>query len=471
MRKLIQFLLITAALVRRHPVIAANEEAPPVVAANESLSAANFTVRDNGSLFVPYGAFPVSIMLDAKDAARARAAGHAVGANGMVTALQIVDEQAALSMANELNSISGRLSRLFRGAPVYVGHPYHPNPELRDTDKRARGWGKSIEIANEEGGFRFIVAYNELGSAEVNDAQFAYHSPQWDMELLPIVKGQPLRCRPVRLQSFGLTNQPNIPVPAIVAANEADAGGDESRETETEDEPSMNLLDKIKALLKKAGLTSEADTDEAVEGAIGNLISNLAWSRERKAADENELKKLQAVAGANEGDTRTREELLEVVITAANERQQVQAQLTAANEARTAAEERLTAANEAAATARRERLNLAMTGLISEGRLTLAEANAETTRLLTAANEAEVTTALEELGKRTPKTGERLSGNLAGARKTIIGANEGQIRMRQREEAVQAVLAEITRGRAQQPEDHQRAWSIARQRNPSLFSY
>lgn len=163
-------------------------------AANDGLGAA-FEVLEQGRLFVPYGEYP-----------------HSAG-------MQVVDRAAGEAMRAQMHSILGWARKMFVGYPVFLGHPDHPNAERRKEfpDKRAYGWVKDIEVAND--GIVFVVKYNGLGAALVQDGQVGYHSPYWRMQPLGKNTAGKSWARPVSLISIGLTNSPNIPVPAIIAAN------------------------------------------------------------------------------------------------------------------------------------------------------------------------------------------------------------------------------------------------------------
>jgi hypothetical protein len=194
------------------------EAANSVESGQGSISAANFAVREGGDLIVPYGDFPQVVILRGRHLQEAKAAGMRVGPDGKAVVIQRVDAAAGNAMASELSSLLGKARRFFLGVPVYNGHPFHPDPEKRKeyADKRAFGWIKGV--SNEADAVRMEVKWNPLGLEAVNDGHLAYHSPQWEMEKVGVENGMGIY-RPVRLTSSGLTNEPNIPVPALVAAN------------------------------------------------------------------------------------------------------------------------------------------------------------------------------------------------------------------------------------------------------------
>lgn len=180
---------------RAAAVPAANDESgtpsPSILTAANDIVAARFQVSATG-IFMPFGEYP-----------------HGVG-------LQIVDAQAGQRMAADLASFFGRARRLFAGAPVYVGHPDHHEASIRALfpDARARGWCRSVEVQSD--GLHFPVKWNTLGKGELEDGQYAFHSPYWALERVTTAAGR-AAVRPIRLLSIGLTNTPNIKVPSIIS--------------------------------------------------------------------------------------------------------------------------------------------------------------------------------------------------------------------------------------------------------------
>lgn len=431
--------------------VACNEE-NGLAAANESLCPATFSVLDGGDLVVPYGEYPQEILLSAEDARTARALGHQVAANGAVIAVQVMDNQAAMSMANDLASLGRKITTLFRGLPIYNGHPYHPDPARRSNypDKRAYGWSKAIEATND--GMRIAVDYNQLGTEAVNDAQLVYHSPQWKMELLPIQRGEPIRCRPFRLISIGLTNEPNIPVPAIVAANESEQPPALESQDQIQTPPANAMFEAIKKALIEAGLIKPEDTDDAIMAAIASLIQDITWSRERKKQDEMELAKISAACGesATSAAANDRLALLDKLIAKAGT-----ADVIAAN-----------------AKASRDRfIGLSLDDLIITGRISKAEADQQRPTLVEAANDTDVINRLDALTKLAPKwqTQAKHAASLGGAKKEVIAANNSEILASKRAAAQAEALQEITKGKPAKAGDVEKAWNLARQRNPSIF--
>ena len=424
----------------RHPsfAMAANDApAPEIFAVNE----AAYDVDKAGVMIVPFAEVPVMVSVNGRK----------------VRGLQRIDAEAGNAMAADMGGILGALKNALMGRPIFLGHPYHPDPveAAKYPDKRARGFIKSVEVANDS--IRLIPKYNKLGKEEVEDEQLLFHSPQWRMQPVMAANGQqevkdgmPV-FRPTSLHSGGLTNNPNINVPPLMGANE---------------EQAMNIdLNKLIAALKEAGLIQEGDDEAAILSAIGGVARELQWSRERKTQMAAEIAAMRKAVpdAANEA---TFEELLQSLCSAA--------EATAANEVqRNDLQTRIEAANERFAAARAARVDDAMRALITAGHVTNAQRDEIRTELIESANEDAVTARLAELTKVKPKLG--TSGGITdaarGAGKVVMAANEASNRSRLRNEAVTAALMEIANGGRAKPGDQERAWNLAQSRNPELFSH
>jgi len=383
-------------LLIQHLILAANEN----TAANEAVVAGAFTIMQPDGFELEYGEYP-----------------HSVG-------VQLFDRESAQSMANELSSLLGKLTRGFRGVPVYAGHPDHPDQRMaaQYPDRKARGWIKEIIVG--ETSARFITAYNELGKGEVDDAQWAGYSPLWLMQPVANQRG---KFRPMILKSMALTNNPNMPVKPLIVANE----------TETENTHPMKpeTLLKLKKLL---GIADDAD-DTALDQAANDFCDK-ALAKKDKPAPEPEKKDPPAEEKKEEEDPPA----------------------SAANEAVQLA---LTAANDAVAAMRNTRIDFALDALISSGRLTLAKRDATRTSLVACANDADLSAQIDTLRGAKPGLQTKLthSDNLAKDKGKVIAANDGDARRVLRDQAVEAV-------RKEKPGISDTvAWGIAASRDSALF--
>ena len=133
--------------------------------------------------------------------------------------LQRVDRAAAEAMTAHFKSFWSRLGRAFGGLPFYVGHPDVPELAGPQPDPRARGWIMDLEARAD--GLYAQVRWTEEGRRMIQDRQFKFYSPYWQVETIGQEAGLPL-FRPVRLISAGLTNQPNLPVLPLANQSKAD---------------------------------------------------------------------------------------------------------------------------------------------------------------------------------------------------------------------------------------------------------
>lgn len=364
---------------------AANE-----AAANEAVVAGSFTITQPDGFEIAYGEYA-----------------HPVGT-------QVFDRESAQSMANELASLLGKISRGFRGVPVYAGHPDHPDQRMaaQYPDRKARGWIKEIIVG--ENSARFVTAYNELGKGEVEDAQWAGYSPLWLMQPVANQRG---KFRPMILKSMALTNNPNMPVPPLIVANE------------TENPNPMKPELKAK-LMKLLGLAEDADDtvfDEAANGYFDKMLAEKNKPAEEPKPDEEKAKAEAAAAAANAA---------------------------------------VTAANEAVINLRNTRIDFALDQLVTSGRVTPANVPAEKAKLVACANEADLTTAINALRALKPSLQTNLThaANIAAQKGELLAANDASQKSRERQDAVDSVMKErpgIT---------PTVAWGIAASRNPKLFT-
>lgn len=371
-------------------VLACNEN----LAANEAVVAGSFTITQPDGFEIAYGEYA-----------------HPVGT-------QVFDRESAQSMANELASLLGKITRGFRGVPVYAGHPDHPDQRMaaQYPDRKARGWIKEIIVGDKSA--RFVTAYNELGKGEVEDAQWAGYSPLWLMQPIANERG---KFRPMILKSMALTNNPNMPVPPLIVANE----------TESTPENPSPMKSELKAkLMKLLGLAEDAD-DTAFDEAANNFFDAKLAEKDRPAEepkpDEEKVKAEAAAAAAN---------------------------------AATAA------ANEAVANLRTTRIDFALDQLMITGRVTPANLPAEKAKLVACANDADLTAAIEKLRAVKPslQTGLTHAANIAAQKPELLAANDADARARQRQEAVDAVMKE------RPGISPTVAWGIAASRNAKLFT-
>lgn len=151
------------------------------------------TIKDEWIHLAPKGRFP-----------------HARG-------LQVFDDIAMEKMANEFNSVAGRLQRMFAGRPLYVGHPDVPEVADQFPDKKAYAWFEKLEVRTD--GLWGKPKMSAPGAELIANGHYKFVSPYVDAVEIGMENGKRL-LRPVQLISVGLTNNPNLPVQPL--ANEKD---------------------------------------------------------------------------------------------------------------------------------------------------------------------------------------------------------------------------------------------------------
>ncbi len=254
---------------------------PILFAANESTDAANEASgyvlgqieyaanegKENWVQLSPFGKFP-----------------HPLG-------MQVFNQADSDNCVNEFESVwnkaLGNGSKMgFGGLPWYVGHPDNDAFRAQYPDKSAKGRIKQLETRSaancaacadfcnqtsqepcREHGLFGNVKWNDEGKRLIANESFHGHSVNWRIKRV----GNELH--PIFLKSVGFTNEPNIPVSQITAANE---------------EQKMNsLLDFINKLLKPA--KPYASNEEAEAGMTD-------YANEREKAIKDAADKTQAIA-------------------------------------------------------------------------------------------------------------------------------------------------------------------------------
>lgn len=173
-------------------------------------------------------------------------------------------EDCAKRMVGEFNSLRGKLGRMFRGIPIYIGHP-DVDPTIWTDDRRL---GKATQLDARADGLWAYAEWNSLGRENQTEGFWVYPSPRWDA---PVGKA---RFEPDRLISIGLTNTPRIETSEPCANSQLDTN------TET-----TNIMDP-KLIREKLGLAPEA-TDEEVFAKIESLQTAATAAEERATQAEN----------------------------------------------------------------------------------------------------------------------------------------------------------------------------------------
>jgi hypothetical protein len=188
----------------------------------------------------------------------------------------------AQAMEAHFNSVAGRLGRLFRGCPIFIGHP--------DVDRTIwpdeRRLGKVSGLQARADGLWARGEWNSLGADNKENGYWVYPSPRWDG---PPNKSQ---FRPDRLLSIGLTNMPRIKTSEPIANA---LGGKEDSQQNT------NNMDR-KLLIAKLGLAPEATDEEIMAKLDAMLKENADMAAAEKAKLDAESKKQEGASKEEEDD-------------------------------------------------------------------------------------------------------------------------------------------------------------------------
>ena len=301
----------------------------------------------------PYGEWPTSERND----------------DGQPEAVQIFTRDDAAALVKRFNAWHRRLSRLARlnSCKVYVGHPdFAPEiwPQRIDL-------GDVVELSEDENGLNGRIRWN--ADAATHLKKHAFPSVAWDTD-----EEQPGREHPVMLWSVGMWHRPNIK--GVRSA--INALPDVPDPTQNDN---MNLIEQIKALLIKAGLLKETDSEESLLGGISSLIQNIVWKRESEERDAKLASEIKTALNS-ESDLPVVEGVTQIV-----------ARLNAdASELGTLRERvnALTAERDAERTAR---INAILDRLVETGRVSKADADAEGDDSLRARLNADPDKAVAEL--------------------------------------------------------------------------
>ncbi len=390
------------ATMKKKLTLAANNA--ETLLANAAEGGSPFAILQGDGFLVPFGKFP-----------------HKQG-------LQLFDKDAAEAIVAAHNGITAKLTRWVTGGsyPIYVGHPDLPGS--KDADKRAYGWIENMRVTDE--GLHLSAKWSEAGRELVENAHFKFYSPLWWTRK---VKGG---IQPIALKSMGLTNDPNIPVPALANEAEESGGGDQ----ESGEESHTNEENMKPELLAALGLEEGA----TAEDALAKIVS-------LKEASE-------VAANAEKPEDGENSETLKAETLKAEEEK------VAAEEKAKLAEEEKAAAEGKVATAAANVVDMA----IAAGKITPAEKDAKVADLLAANDFA---AALQDLGKLPAKVKtESVTGDLGNAKsRLVIAANDETAAAK----AERATLVENefqnTSPALSTGERKRIAWERARRKNPEAF--
>lgn len=180
-------------------------------------------------------------------------------------------EEDANSVIAEFTSLRGKLGRMFRGIPIYIGHP-DSRPDLYTDHRRL---GKYSDLQARPDGLWAKEELNSLGLENKREGFWTFPSPRWDA---PAGRA---RFRPTRLISVGLTNSPRLLGSEPVTNSSLD-------ETNTKNDTIMDR----KLITEKLGLDVTA-TDEEIMTKLGTLMTEAAEGRAKLATATTEMEAVQ----------------------------------------------------------------------------------------------------------------------------------------------------------------------------------
>ena len=187
---------------------------------------------------------------------------------------QVISQDSAKAMESHFNSVLGKLGRLFRGVPIYHGHP-DVDPEIWTDDRRI---GKITKLETRSDGLWGFGEWNSIGEDNKREGWWIYPSPRWDAP-----PGQ-ASFSPDRLISIGLTNAPRIVESDPVFNSQLDIKPDKPMDP--------------KLIREKLGLAPEATDEEvlakletvtAAATASNSATTQLAAVKAEKCEMENTI--------------------------------------------------------------------------------------------------------------------------------------------------------------------------------------
>jgi hypothetical protein len=134
--------------------------------------------------------------------------------------LQRVSFGAAKTMERNFATLGAKASRLFAGAPMFVGHPDVPQFANQFPDRKAYGWIMALEARPD--GLYGRMKWSPAGLQLLENGHYKFLSPYWEARQIGEQDGRPV-FEPVALISAGLTNEPNLPVQPLANTRQVTA--------------------------------------------------------------------------------------------------------------------------------------------------------------------------------------------------------------------------------------------------------
>ena len=226
--------------------------------------------------------------------------------------MQVVDREAAETMALNYGSLRGKFATFFRGVPMFEGHADDAAWLARNPGHKASAVARIKTIEPAEDGIYVTAALNSDGQELLGgDApKYTGQSPLWRLSAIP---SRPGHFRPILLWSVALTNNPNIMTNTIalnalqgvgdgIEISPADPGEIEI-EIETNDNQDMKLTPEALAAL---GFAPDATpSSDEISAAVLKLLGNQQTAAADKAAADTATTAANSRASLMETELRT----------------------------------------------------------------------------------------------------------------------------------------------------------------------
>lgn len=182
--------------------------------------------------------------------------------------LQVIDQAAVTAMVNRFNDEAAR--------PNFAGLLIDQEHWSYDTDKSSESFGWVRQLENRSDGIWGRIEFSDLGEQAVKNRRYKFVSPVfWPAKDIERLDGN--KVRPLRIDSFGLTNSPNFKG-MVPFTNRADASA-------AADEPNQPPKQSMKQVAQRLGLSADASEDSIL--AALDKLANRATSAETQATDLN----------------------------------------------------------------------------------------------------------------------------------------------------------------------------------------
>ncbi len=217
--------------------------------------------------------------------------------------IQVVDREAAETMALNFGSLRGQFATFFRGIPMFEGHADDAAWLAKNPGHKASAVARIKSIEPEDDGVYVTAALNSDGVDLLGgDApKYTGQSPLWRLDQIP---GRPGFFRPILLWSVALTNNPNIMTNTIalnslqgVTAPDLSPTADPGENETNENEDMKLTADALAAL----GFAQDATpSSDEISAAIVKMLAAKATAEADKATAVGETTAANSRAGLME---------------------------------------------------------------------------------------------------------------------------------------------------------------------------